>query len=81
MVQNLRFGILFLKDYFGHITFLYSSAHPSGHDQNFFFQFQIFWQKVSKPTKTSEKDHSFYNTVLLKKPHLFDEPQPQPQWQ
>ena len=42
MIQNLRFGILFLKYYFGHITFLYSSAHPSGHDQNFFFQFQIF---------------------------------------
>ena len=32
----------------------------------FFF---IFWQKVSKPAKTSEKDHSFYNTVSLKIPH------------
>ena len=31
----------------------------------------IFWQKVSKPTKTNKKDYSFHNTVLLKKPHSF----------
>ena len=36
MIQNLRFGILFLKHYFGHTAFLYSSARSSGHDQNFF---------------------------------------------
>ena len=30
---------------------------------------------MSTPKKTSEKDHSFYNTVSLKKPHLFYEPQ------
>ena len=36
----------------------------------------IFLQKVSKPTKTSKKCHSFYNTVSLKKPHsFFYEPQ------
>ena len=35
------------------------------------FIFQIFKQKVSKPTKTSKKDRSFYNTLLLKKPHSF----------
>ena len=35
------------------------------------YQFQIFWQKVSKPTKTSKEDHSFYNTASLKKPHIF----------
>ena len=35
----------------------------------------FFKQKVSKPRKTSEKDHSFYNTVSLNKPHTFYEPQ------
>ena len=30
------------------------------------FLFQIFQQRVSKPRKTSQKDHSFYNTVSLK---------------
>ena len=41
----------------------------------FFFNFQIFWQKLVKPTKTSENDHSFYNTISLKKSHSFYEPQ------
>ena len=41
----------------------------------FIFSFQIFEQKVSKPTKTSKKDHSFYNAVLPKKPYPFSEPQ------
>ena len=41
----------------------------------FTYYFQILWQKVSKPIKNSKKDHSFYNTVLLKKPHPFYEPQ------
>ena len=31
---------------------------------------EIFYQKVLKPTKTSKKDHSFYNKVLLKKTSL-----------
>ena len=31
--------------------------------------------KVLKPTKTIKKDHSFYNTVSLKKPHSIYEPQ------
>ena len=37
----------------------------------FFFSFQIFWHKVLKLTKTSEKAHLFHNIVLLKKPHSF----------
>ena len=41
----------------------------------FIFSFQIFEQKVSKPTKTSKKDHPFYNAVLPKKPYPFSEPQ------
>ena len=39
----------------------------------FIFLLQIFQQKVSKPTKTSRKVHSFYNTAFLNKP--FYEPQ------
>ena len=39
------------------------------HVHEFFFNFQIFKQKVSKPTKICEKDHS----VSLKKPHSFYE--------
>ena len=62
------------KYYFGHTQFLYSSTRSSGHDQSFFL-FQIFEQKVSKPTKISEKDHSFYNKVLLKNTYSFYEPQ------
>ena len=39
------------------------------------YYFQIFWQNLSKATKTSKKDHSFYYTVSLKKPLSFYEPQ------
>ena len=49
------------------------STRSSGHHQSFFL-FQIFQQKVSKSIKTSEKDHSFYNTVSFKKHHSFYEP-------
>ena len=52
----------------------YIRPHVSVDIIRVFFNFLIFWQKVSRPTKTSEKVHSFYNTVLLKKPHLFYEP-------
>ena len=31
--------------------------------------------KANNKTKTSKKDHSFYNTILLKKPHSFYQPQ------
>ena len=34
------------------------------------FLFQILLQKISEPIKTSEKDHSFYNTVSFKKTSL-----------
>ena len=36
-----------------------------------FSEFQIFYQKVLKPTKTTWKDHSLHNTVSLKKSHPF----------
>ena len=45
-----------------------------------FFNFSIFSQKFSKPTKTCEKFYSFYNTVLLRKPHSFYEPQLTRHW-
>ena len=55
MIQNLIFTILFLKNYLGHTTFLYSSTRPRGHHQSFFIIFR-FPSRVSKPIKTSEKD-------------------------
>ena len=35
MIQNLAFRILFLKYYFRHAAFLYSSARSSGHIKNY----------------------------------------------
>ena len=52
---------IFWKCCFGY-TFLYLSRCFRGHHQSFFL-------KVS--TKTSKKDHRFYNTVLLKNPAHF----------
>ena len=40
--------------------------------------FLILFLKIffrARPIKTSQKDHSFYNTVSLKKPHSFYESQ------
>ena len=40
------------------------------------FLFSDFLEENLKSNKkTSEKDHSFYNIVLLKKPHSFYDPQ------
>ena len=77
---NLRFWILFLKYYFSHTTFLYSSARSSGHDQYFFLISDFLAESLKVKSKTSEKDHSFYNTVSLKKPHSCDEPHAQWYW-
>ena len=46
-----------------------NSTCSSGHHQ--FFYSRICSKKISKPIKTIEKDHSFYNTVPRKKPHSF----------
>ena len=40
-----------------------------------YLDFQIFWRKVSKPTKTSKKDKLSHNTVSLRKPCPFYKPQ------
>ena len=47
----------------------HSSTRSSGHQKIFFIR-----KKVLNPTKTSEKDHLFNNTVSLKKSHSFYEP-------
>ena len=47
------------------------SRRFSGHHLRFFFILRISSRKSKEPTKTSKKDHSFYNAVLLKKPHSF----------
>ena len=77
MIQNLIFGILFLKYYFEHTTFLYSSTRSSGHDHNVFL-ISDFLAKSLNANKNQRKNHSFYNTFSLKK-HSFYQPQPQPQ--
>ena len=73
-MQNLIFGIPFSKILFRAYIFLYSSAHSSGYHQSFFLV-SDFLAKVTKPTKSSGKDHSFYNKVSLKKSYSFYEHQ------
>ena len=55
-MQNLIFGIPFSKILFRAYIFLYSSAHSGGYHQSFFLV-SDFLAKVSKPTKSSGKDH------------------------
>ena len=64
--QKTKFVILFLK-------ILFRACHFSLHvpmDIIRVFFIPDFVAKISKPIKTSEKDHSFYNTVSLKKTSL-----------
>ena len=67
-ISYLEFG--FCKYYFEHTTFLYLSRRSSGHHKSF-FNFKFSSRKSQSQQKTSKKDHTFYNTVSLKKPHLF----------
>ena len=69
MIQNLTFGILFLKTLFRAYRF-FIFVHTVQWTLSKLFLISDFLT-VSKPTKTSEKDNSFYNTVSLKKPHSF----------
>ena len=72
MIQNLIFGILFLKVLFqaySSFVFIYTFRWALS---EFFFNFKFSSRKLSRKTKkTSEKDHLFYNTALLEKPHSF----------
>ena len=75
MIQNLIFGILFLKMLFRTYDFFRT------------YNFFIFVQTCQWPSSEiflipdllaeslkAKKDHSFFNTVLLRKPHSFYEP-------
>ena len=70
MNQNLIFGILFLKILFWKYNFFIFVQTCQGTSSEFFFNF-----RSSSRKSQSQKDHSFHNTVLLKKPHSFYEPQ------
>ena len=49
----------------------HDGTKPRNLAHSFFFLISDFLHKVSKPTKTSEKNHLSYSTVSLKKPHSF----------
>ena len=66
MIQNLIFVILFLKILFRVCNF---SPHVQINIIRVFLC-QILKQKIAEPIKTSEKYHSFYNRVFLKKTSL-----------
>ena len=69
MIQNLIFVILFFENIIS--CFRTSTlVHTFQSTSSEFFLFQILWQKISKQIKTSEKGHSFYNTVSLKRRHV-----------
>ena len=74
MVQNLIFAILFSKLLFRALKVFYIRPHVPVDIIRVIF-IPDFLAGSLNPTKTSEKNHSFYNTVLLKKPHSFYEPQ------
>ena len=48
-----------------YLDFFFFEKIISGIHSFLFFQLQIFQEKVSKTTKSSKKDHTFYKTVLL----------------
>ena len=68
--KNSSLEFFFRKYYFGHAIFLCSFKRASGHHQSFFLISDLLAESLK-----AKKDHSFYNTVLLRKPHSFDEPQ------
>ena len=73
--SNFIFGVVFFENIVSvsGIQVFYIRPRFRGWRYQIFFFFLIL--KVSKTTKASEKVHSFYNTVLLKKPHSFFKPQ------
>ena len=64
MIQNLIFKICFFENIFSGIQLFYIRLHVP---VDIFRASSV--QKVSKSAKITKKDHSFYNTVSLKKPH------------
>ena len=73
MIKNLLFEFFFLESIiFGIQLFKICSNVPVV--IRVFFISDFLAERL-KANKTSKKDHSFYNTVSLKKPHSFDKPQ------
>ena len=58
MIQNLIFGILFLKILFRHTAFLYSSTRFSGH-HDFFLIFRFSSRKPQSQQKLEKNDTQF----------------------
>ena len=65
MIQNVTFGILILKYYFGHTNFLYSSTRSSGHHQSF-LNFRFIIRKSQNQQKLAITDF----TVQFRPKHL-----------
>ena len=73
MTQNLLIGFCFFrKYYFRHKIFYIRGNVPVVIRV---FLISDFLEESLKANKTSKKYHSLYHTVLLKKPHSFDEQQ------
>ena len=69
MIQNLIFGILFLE-----ILFWTSNLFIFLNVQGGIIRVFLISDLLAESLK-AKKDHLFYNTVLLKKPHSVHEPQ------
>ena len=75
MIQNFTFGILFLKLLFRvYNSFIFVQTFQ-WRSSEFLFNFRFFSRKSQTPAKSNGKDHSYYNTVSLKKPHSYYEAQ------
>ena len=72
MIQNLLFGFFF-ENIISDIQLFYICSIVPVVIRVFFIS--DFLVERLKANKTSKKDHSFYNTISLKKPHSFYEPQ------
>ena len=72
MIQNLLFGFFF-ENIISDIQLFYICSIVPVVIRVFFIS--DFLVERLNANKTSKKDHSFYNTVSLKKPHSFYEPQ------
>ena len=69
MIQNLIFGILFLKILFRTYNFFIFVQISQWISSEFFLISDLPAESLK-----AKNDHSFYNTVLLRKPHSFYEP-------
>ena len=68
MIQNLIFGILFLKIFIRTHNFFIFVQMCQWKSSEFFLISDLLAESLK-----AKKDHSVYNTVLLRKPHSFYE--------